>query len=267
MPIPTPQERDEEFVRELEHFIATGDVSRIPLTGFDQNGKWIGMKQFTDGENFPRKLTKKISKLKVPEHILITTDADGNKRLHGSYIVDTEDPLTIDFSRIDGNLAVRSTTYPDFHAPNLTEVEGRIEIMSANVNMPNLLCVASYLILDETRKLNIPKFAYAFRSLICLDVEEFNAPELLVTWGDILVLNATTVHVPKLTGVARHFLAGNATTFIAPNLQSVGGRLDTSSARNFYVASLEVGEWLAHPDAKRLFAARGLKAPHNELLL
>jgi hypothetical protein len=264
MPLPTPQERDAEIIRELEHFNATGDVSSLPLIGFDQNGKWIGMKQFSTQENFPEKLTKKIRKLKVPKDVLVAM-YEGGKRLQTSFVIETDEPVTIDYQMIDGNLIVKSTVNPQFHAPNLTDVEGKIEIMAAHVDMPNLLCVGDFTVLLKTETLNIPRLAHALRCVICPLVKEFNAPELLIVKGDCFIPSATAVDLPKLTGTERHFLAGNATTFIAPDLKFVGERLDTSSARNFYIKSLEVGEWLRHPDAERLFVRKALRQPTIEL--
>src|ERR1035437_4259622 len=86
MKILTDVEQDRQTVQQLEHFDKTGELSGIPLIGFDQTGKWIGMKQRTDGLNFPRKLTRKISRLKLPEDVLITTNELGQKTLHGSFV-------------------------------------------------------------------------------------------------------------------------------------------------------------------------------------
>ncbi len=260
MKIHTPAERDAEIIRELEHFNATDDVKSVPLIGFDQSGKWIGMKQFSTQKNFPEKLTRKIRKLKVPIDVLITTNEDG-KRLEGSYVVDTEQPLTIDFAMISGNLIVRSKSNADFHAPNLTDVKGKVEITSRNVDMPNLLCVADFTVLLQTETLNIPKLQYALRCVICPQVTAFTAPELLIVKGDLVITNAVSVHLPKLTGTERHFMTGSATTLIAPNLETVGGILDTTNARDFYLPHLKPGRWLVHPDAQRLFVAKTLKQP------
>jgi hypothetical protein len=260
MPVPTPAERDEEIIRGLEEFNSTGSVKNLSLIGFDQNGKWIGMRRFSDNQNFPEKLTKKVRKLKVPIEVLISTNEDG-KRLEGSYVADTEEPLTIDFAMISGNLIVRSKSNADFHAPYLTDVVGKVEIMSANVNMPSLLCTADFIVLLHTETLNIPKLTYALRCVICPFVSEFNAPELLFVKGDFMISNAAHIHLPNLTGIERHFMAGGATTLIAPKLETVGGILDSSSARDFYMPGLKSDKWLMHPDAEKLFAAKALKRP------
>lgn len=265
MPTPTAQEKDEEIIRELEHFNATGEVKTVPLIGFDQNGRWIGMKQFSTQENFPEKLTKKVRKLKVPLDVLISTDNDGNRRLRGSYVIDTETPVTIDLIIIEGNLIVRSETMPDFHAPNLTDVFGKLEIMAKNVDMPNLICAYDFMVLTETVTLNIPKLEFALRCVICPEVKEFAAPALQIVEGDFVVPSATSVHVPRLIQTKRHFLAGNATTIDAPNLKGVGGTLDTRSARDFYVTGLKGGQWAPHPEAQRRFAKKTIRGTPVEL--
>lgn len=264
MSIPTPEELDAEIIRELEHFNPTDEMPQILRVGFDQTGKWVGMKRFVDGKNFPEKLIKKIRKLKVPKEVLITTDADG-RHLHGSYVVETEQPVEIDFSTINGNLSAKSNTNPDFHAPNLTDVKGTVDIKSFNVDMPNLLYVGNHLILTETKKLNIPRLCCVISSIVCVQIEEFSAPELQVVHGMMLLHDAIDVQVPKLTQTGWHLYAEKATSFVAPNLKFVGGVLCTTSARDFYLPGLKAGKWLMHKDAERIFVRKALKQPTFEL--
>lgn len=262
--IPTPEERDEEIIRNLEHFNATGDVTSIPFIGFDQNGKWIGMRKFSTNEKFPEVLTKKIRKLDVPLNALHKTDEDG-KHFRGSYVVNTEEPVTIDFTTIRGHLIVKSKSNPYFHAPNLTDVEGKVEINSKHVDMPELDFLFDILSLPLTETLNIPKLDHVLRDLICPKVSAFNAPELLIIRGNFAIPEAISVHVPNLSRILRHFLAGNATTIFAPKLEFVRGILDTSSAPDFYSPHLTTGNWLMHPDAERNFARKAMKVPSIEI--
>ena len=257
MLILSAEESDRQVVQELENFIRTGSVATIPLTGFDQTGKWIGMKQRVDSKNFPRKLTKKISRLKVPISALITIDAVGQKTLHGSYVVETETTVTIDFHTVLGDIIVRSTTNPDFHAPNLECVEGTFNVLSSNVDTPKLQIVLLFLCVTEATYLNAPALRIVGRCLVCLCIQEFSAPVLKQVGGDLLAPLATRFQAPLLESVGRHLIAGEATAFLAPNLRSVGEVLHTSSAENFYLPNLEIGgAWFMHPEAQKRFSEK-----------
>ena len=262
----TDEEQDRQTVRQLEHFVRTADVSEIPLIGFDQTGRWIGMKQRTDGTNFPRKLTKKISNLKVPDFALISTNALGQKTLHGSFVLETEEPVLIDFHEVVGNIIVRSTTNPDFHEPNLLLVHGMFDVMSGTVNMPELLNANHYMKFPRTKRLNAPALILIEGTLLAIEVVEFDAPSLYQVGGDLLLYDAVRFRAPKLDSVGRHLLAEQATSFDAPNLKYVGGILDTFSAAGFYLSDIRVGEkWRVHPEARKLFLARKARdAQRNE---
>lgn len=259
---PTPEQRHEDIVQQIEHFNATGDPSTLPLTLFNQNGKWIGMGPFSD--DFPKELTKKVTKLKIPKDALVKTDEKG-KHLQGSYVAKPDSPLTIDFTSIMGHLCLLSITCPDLNAPYLSEVKGQVHIMSKNVNMPNLRCLLNYMKLYGTESLNIPELTHVHGSLECPDVKVFSAPKLQVVSGELLVSRAANVHVPSLTSIKNNFMAFSANTIIAPQLKKVGGRLSTRSAKDFYISKSKVGhDRELHPDAERLFVRSRLKYPTDK---
>jgi len=228
--------RYQECIADVTIYEATGVISDLMVTYFDQNGNLL------HDHGFPRnpdpKTQKILKSIRIPENRLTSTDETGMVTLHSSCcITDKRPPTEVNLHRICGDL--RTLRTDRVAAPNLVEITGMLYAIGGTIELPALRHVGFLANAETARKFTTDD---GWRW-------ELTLPEL-VTAGTIIP-DVHNLNLPKLENVSGDFVGFPAKRINAPNLRYVGGRLEILYSEVNFPEDIKARTLYMSPDAEQ----------------
>ncbi len=209
---------DEQIMWACAHYNRTGEIADILLAGFDQLGKWVGLRPNSNGWKFDESLTRLISKETIPQERLVHINGKNEAILLSSFVTYSNDTLLLDYQHINGSLFAQSTK---------------------KILAPQLQSVAGYLLVESAIEFEVPELQFVGRNMQVGSVIKLITPHLKKVGGWLGARSATEFHAPQLRNVGSDLLLPSITEFDAPCLKSVDGILDANSAKTFHAPALQ----------------------------
>ena len=246
----------------LESYRHTRQIGDVLLAGFDQHGRWLGLKQRLNGVDFPLWMTARLSTEVIPKARLTTTSDEGEIALLCSWVDSGEGSLDLPFCEIAGDLRAEKARV--IHAPHLRFVGGEMSLWSAEVvGIPQLQHIGGSLWAGSVISFQAESLDQV-AGLYLGAAKSLRAPDLRVVSGELLATRATRVELPKLSHVLAEMNFNSAAKVELPSLRQVEGAIQADKASVIFAPELaRVAGFVSTNRARSVHMPKLTLAPHE----
>lgn len=232
-----PADWDKAVVEACDHYNRSGEIQNILLTGFDQKGRWIGLKKRTNGLSFPRSLTAKLSREKIPVTRCVTTNSAGESVLFSSFHSSSNSLVLLPFHHVAGWIRAKNATA--FSAPQLRSVGWDMELRSSTrLVIPSLVKVGGKIRACSVVSFVADRLQSVGGGLNTIGASKLHAPLLRLVGGALQAESATHLDLSGLWGVMEEMNCDSAEELYLPELRQVDGTLLANRARTLVAPEL-----------------------------
>lgn len=255
-------DRDMRIRAALESYRHNRRIEDVLLVGFDQHGRWLGLKQRLNGADFPLWMTASLSAEVIPKARLTTTSVEGEIALLCSWVDSGDGRVDLPFYKIAGDL--RAVKGRAIHAPRLSFVGGEMSLGSAEVvEIPRLQHIGGSLWAGSVISFQAEALERVAGLYLCA-ATSLRAPELRVASGELLATRATRVELPKLSYVLADMNLNCAAKVELPSLRQVEGAIQADKASVIFAPELaRVAGFVSANRARSVHMPKLTLAPHE----
>ncbi|MCP5543858.1 MAG: hypothetical protein H7A49_08120 [Akkermansiaceae bacterium] len=232
----------------------TRRIDELLIAGFSQHGRWHGLRQRSNGVEFPAWLMNGLQAETIPKNRLERVSETGEFHLLSSYVDDRTGEVHLPWHSVGG--AVHLEKAAVVRAPNLRVVGGEVVAWSATeIEIPCLERIEESLWAGAVTELHAPKLT-SVGGLYLAGAATIHAPDLGVVNGEFLARSAGCASLPKLAHVLADLNLDGVNDLSLPALRQVEGAIQADRAKR--VSSPELARVAGYVSCNR---ARSIHAP------